>query len=604
MLSFTSFSQQEEEQDTSGTDRLIVKFAETRITDLSGDELEQIFYGDVKLYKDSLFMFCDTARIIGNDLWAKGNVIFIQNDTIRTFADSLYFHGDSSLAYLYHDVILENGSKKLYSDILIYDTKTKVASYQDTALLVQEKSSLQSVRGYYDVDNDQAFFYDDVYIEGEDLKMRADSMSFLTDEQRAIFMGPTRIQQTNRDIYCESGFYDMDDEVALFEQNAQFEEPDVEANAQSIRYERAAGTIRLEGDAYYRNKEDIGTGDLITYNEITESAELVGNATFENAKSKVVGQRIDYDKKTEAFKVKGQSVISDPPYIIAAESVDYDKATNTAYADGNVEWQDTSAGIKIICDHLNYQESTGYVKATNDTGKPLMQNISGGDTLYLSAQILTSYSEYETDTLGIIDTINYLVADDDVQIMRPSLQAICDSLVYQDRDSLFLLMDDPVVWSDSSQITGDTVEIYLANDDIDKMEVFPKAFMVNSPDLIYYNQISGKRITTSFVEGKLSTMDVVGNARSLYYMLDDFKAYIGVNSTECSSIRFTFEANAIKNIKFFTSPRSQILPMRGTNHEDIKLDGFNWRFSERPLTLDDLESNLTKELLELKEKSE
>ena len=596
MLSVGAYAQQEEVQDTSKTDRLIVKFAETRITDLSGDEPEQIFYGDVKLYKDSLFMFCDTARVVGNNLWAKGNVIFIQNDTIRTFADSLYFHGDSSIAYLYHDVVLENGSKKLYSDILIYDTRTKVASYQDTAIMVQEKSSLQSVRGYYDVDNDQAFFYDEVYIEGEDMKMRADSMSFLTDEQRAIFMGPTRIQQTSRDIYCESGFYDMDDEVALFEKNAQFEEIDVEANAQSIKYTKSTGEIRLEGDAYYRNKEDIGTGDIIVYNEKTESAELVGNATFENANSKVIGQRIDYDKKTEAFKVKGQSVISDPPYIISAESVDYDKASNTAYADGDVIWQDTSAGISIFSDHLDYQEATGYVKATNDEGRPLMQNTSGGDTLYLSADILTSYSEYVTDTLGIIDTINFLIADDNVQIMRPSLQAVCDSLVYQDSDSLFLLLDDPVVWSDSSQITGDTIKIYLANDDLDKMEVYPKAFMANSADLIYYNQISGKRIITSFEDGKLTTMDVIGNARSLYYMLDDFKAYIGVNSTECSSIRFTFSENDIKSIKFFTSPRSQILPMRGTNHEDIKLDGFNWRFSERPMTLADLQSNLTRDL--------
>lgn len=573
-----------------------MKFAETRITDLSGEALEQIFYGDVKLYKDSLFMFCDTAKIVGNDLWAKGNVIFIQNDTIRTFADSLYFHGDSSVAYLYHDVILENGDKKLYSDILIYDTKTKVASYQDTAIMVQEKSSLQSVRGYYDVDNDQAFFYDDVYIEGQDMKMRADSMSFLTDEQRAIFMGPTRIQQIQRDIYCESGFYDMDDEIALFEQNAQFEETDVEANAHSIRYTRSTGVIRLEGDAYYRNKEDIGTGDLILYNEKTESAELVGNATFENAKSKVKGQRIDYDKKTEAFKVKGQSVISDPPYIISAESIDYDKVTNTAFADGNVIWQDTSSGINIISDHLNYQEATGYVKATNDTGKPLMQNISGGDTLYLSADILTSFSEYETDSLGIIDTINYLIADNNVQIMRPSLQAVCDSLVYQDRDSLFVLIDSPVVWSDSSQITGDTIQIYLADDDIDKMEVFPKAFMTNSADLIYFNQISGKRITALFDQGKLATMDVIGNARSLYYMLDELKAYIGVNSTECSKIRFRFFENEIKSIKFYTSPRSQILPMRGTDHEDIKLEGFNWRFAERPMTLADLESNLTRDL--------
>ena len=53
-----------------------------------------------------------------------------------------------------------------------------------------------------------------------------------------------------------------------------------------------------------------------------------------------------------------------------------DKESNVAYAVGDVIWQDTSAGISIFSDHLDYQESTGYVKATNDEGRPLMQNVS------------------------------------------------------------------------------------------------------------------------------------------------------------------------------------------------------------------------------------
>jgi len=594
LLLSSGLSAQTEEQDTTSQDRLVVKFAETRITDLSGEEPEQIFYGDVRLYKDSIFMFCDTARVIGNDLRAKGNVIIIQSDTIRVFADSLYYDGDSLLAYLYDDVVLENGDKKLYTDILIYDTETKIASYQDTALMVQEESSIQSVRGYYNVDASQAFFYDDVYIESTDMQMRADSMSYLTEAQRTIFMGPTRIKQIDRDIYCESGFYDMDDRVALFEQNAQFQEPDSQANAQSIRYEGNTGEIQLQGDAYYRNKKDIGTGETIIYNEQSETALLRGNATFENETSKVEGDRIDYDKASESFKVKGTSIISDPPYIIEAESVDYDKATNTALADGMVTWQDTSAGISIICDHLTYREETGYVTATNDTGHPLMKNVSGVDTLYMSAVKLNAFDEYQTDSLGVIDTIKYFIADEDVKILKSNLQAICDSLIYQSKDSLFLLLQDPVVWSDSSQIVGDTVEIYFKNEDIDRMEVFPKSFLANTQDLIYYNQISGKRMTTLFDDGKLSTLTVKGNARSLYYMVDELEAYVGVNSTECSKIRFSFDEKTIKSIRFFTQPRSVILPMRGTNHEDIKLEGFNWRFAERPQTLEDLLSNLTK----------
>lgn len=581
------------EQDTVAEESLVVKFAERRIADLSGDEPEQIYYGDVRLYKDSIFMFCDTARILGKDLWAKGNVVIIQHDTVKVFADSLFFDGDTTLAYLYNDIVLENGDRKLYTDILIYNTETKTASYQDTAIMTQQNTSLQSVRGYYNIRAEQAFFYDDVYIEGKDMQMRADSMSYLTGEQRAIFMGPTRIKQTQRDIYCESGFYDMDDELAVFEQRAQYLEPDSEANAHRISYDKKIGEIKLEGDAYYRNKEDEGEGDIIIYNEKVEQAELIGDARFNNKKNYVEGERIFYDKKTEAFKVSGRSVISDAPYIISAEDIDYDKATGTAYANNLVIWQDTSNNVTIYCDHLNYKEATGEVTATNDSGKPLMQNISEQDTLYLSGEKLLSYDEYVTDTLGVIDTIKYLIADNDVKLLRGNFQGICDSLVYQSQDSLFLLLDDPVVWADSSQIVGDTIELYLQNDEMDRMEVYPNAFLSNSPDLIYFNQISGRRFTSIFREGDLDYMDVIGNARSLYYMLDDEDAYIGVNKTECSRIRFRFKDKQIASIKSYVDPKSQILPMTGTDHNELKLEGFQWRYEERPQSLVDLQSNLT-----------
>lgn len=581
------------EQDTTDQESLVVKFAERRIADVSGELPEQIYYGDVRLYKDSIFMFCDTARIIGKDLWAKGNVIIIQHDTVKVFADSLFFDGDTTLAYLYNDIVLENGDRKLYTDILIYNTETKTASYQDTAIMTQQNTSLQSVRGYYNVQAEQAFFYDDVYIEGEDMQMRADSMSYMTAEQRAIFMGPTRIKQTHRDIYCESGFYDMDDEMAVFEQNAQYIEPDSEAEAHRISYDKMKGEIKLEGNAYYRNKEDEGSGDVIIYNEIDEQAELIGNARFSNTKNEVEGERIFYDKKTEAFKVSGRSVISDAPYIIAAEDIDYDKATGTAMADGMVEWQDTSAGITIYSDHLRYKEATGSVIATNDSGKPLMRNISGTDTLYLASERLISYDEYITDTLGVVDTVKYLIADNEVQLLRGSIQGICDSLVYKSSDSLFVMMDDPVVWADSSQVIGDTIEVYLRNDDIDRMEVYPDAFMANSPDLIFFNQIAGRRFTSRFLDGELHTMDVIGNAQSLYYMTDDEEAYIGVNKTECSRIRFTFADKQIANIKSYKQPKSQLLPIKGTDHNELRLERFVWRYDERPISIDDLQTNLT-----------
>ena len=74
---------------------------------------------------------------------------------------------------------------------------------------------------------------------------------------------------------------------------------------------------------------------------------------------------------------------------------------------------------------------------------------------------------------------------------------------------------------------------------------------------------------------------------------------------------FYFTDKKISDIRFYNSPQSKILPMQGTNHEDIKLKNFNLRFTEQPKHKDELfqptpliEPILEKEPGELKEKTE
>jgi len=53
----------------------------------------KILYGQVQLYHDSSFLYCDSARIEGLQVAAYGNVVIRQNDTVQIFADSLRYNG-------------------------------------------------------------------------------------------------------------------------------------------------------------------------------------------------------------------------------------------------------------------------------------------------------------------------------------------------------------------------------------------------------------------------------------------------------------------------------------------------------------------------------
>src|SRR5690606_16670957 len=67
----------------------------------------------------------------------------------------------------------------------------------------------------------------------------------------------------------------------------------------------------------------------------------------------------------------------------------------------------------------------------------------------------------QKDTLTSVEPVDstsrYFKGFRNVRIFSDSLQAVCDSLFYSGRDSVFQLFQDPVLWANKSQVTGDTI---------------------------------------------------------------------------------------------------------------------------------------------------
>jgi hypothetical protein len=181
-----------------------------------------------------------------------------------------------------------------------------------------------------------------------------------------------------------------------------------------------------------------------------------------------------------------------------------------------------------------------------------------------------------------------ILAYNDVRIFKSDLQATCDSLSYSTLDSMFRLFRLPVIWSDTSQFTADTVQIQLANDKIDRIYLRVNSFIVNSPDEIFFNQIKGKNSTAMFEDGELRRVRVEGNAESVYYPRDDEEAYIGVNKTICSEMMLEFDDDGLTGIRFYAQPTANLFPMKKADHDGLKMPGFTWQEEKRPKSVDDL----------------
>lgn len=574
-------------QDT--TSRLVVESSETAEGFLrKGRELRKLS-GNVRLRQEETLIFCDTAIIDQDNAFLKNNVVILQGDSIRIFGDSANYYGLTRQSDLFGKVVVEKGPQRLFTKKIHYDVANKVATYASGATLTNGKSQLSSRRGYYDVASDQIFFKGDVLITDPDFTVRTDTMVFDTKAQTAYFVAPTLISERESKIYCEGGFYDIENNFAEFDINPQYERQDQRGYAQKMIWQGVTDEYILQDSAYIEEKNKIVKADVIRYNSETEIATLIGNAFYRDSVQEITGEKVRYDSRNKLYQLLGRGRVSDPPNIIEADSLDFNDVLGNGLAQGNVIWRDTSSNMTVLAHRLDYNKTTEYLHAhggaDDPAGRPMLTTLSDGDTLFLAADTLISFRPDST-----LD-FRKLLAFRDVRIFKKDMQAVCDSLAFSSQDSVFWFygfQGQPLIWSDSSQFSADTIRMALRDSKIDRIWLRENAFVVNTEDQVYFNQIKGRHTTAYFRDSEAREMHVDGNAEAIYYALDEKRAYIGVNQTICSEMRLYFGNNQVNSIKFYTEPKGSFTPMKKAGKDPKQLSGFFWEVRRRPASVEDI----------------
>jgi lipopolysaccharide export system protein LptA len=558
-----------------------------------GERTLQKLSGNVRMRQENTLVYCDTAILDQDDATLKGSVVMEQGDTVKVFADSALYNTKTKISDLFGNVVLVNGRQQLFTNRLRYDLANKIATYHTGATLSNGKSQLTSTHGYYFVNQKEVFFKGDVLGTDPDFTMRTDTLAFNTETQLVRFLAPTLISQRGAKIYTEGGFYDIENNFAEFDLNPQYERQGQRGRARKMRYFGTTKEYTLEGEAYIDDptKGQQTQADVIRYNTDTEQTLLRGNAHYQDSTRDIRGAEIRYDSRNKNYQVIGRGIVADPPNIIEADSLDFNDLLGNGLALGNVVWTDTTNDFSILAHRMDYNKKTQFLNAFGGTGpagasgRPLMKSLIERDTLYMSADTLTSFKpDSASDT-------RLLIAHRDVRIFKSDLQAACDSMRFSSADSIFWfykIKNLPLIWSDTSQFSGDTIRMLLKNKKLDRIWLRQNAFVINSEDGLLFNQIKGKHTTAFFRDDEVREMLVEGNAQAVYYALDDQRAYIGVNETQCSEMRLYFGDNQVESIKFYSQPAGTFTPMRQAGNETKKLEGFFWEKKRRPRRIEDL----------------
>jgi hypothetical protein len=181
-----------------------------------------------------------------------------------------------------------------------------------------------------------------------------------------------------------------------------------------------------------------------------------------------------------------------------------------------------------------------------------------------------------------------------VKIFKSDLQSKSDSAFYSYADSTIRCFQNPIIWTQGSQLSADTIFLQLRNRKLDNMQLKKNGFIVSTErDSSKFNQVKGKALTGLFKDSKMYRMLVDGNAESIYYTIED-SVYSGLNRSLSSRMRLDFDDNRVKEVMLVRKAEGTYYPIEDIPKDVAILEGFMWKPKDRPKSKEEIIPSLGK----------
>ena len=331
-----------------------------------------------------------------------------------------------------------------------------------------------------------------------------------------------------------------------------------------------------------RSGKDVVTTDTLYYDVPTSTAHMVGPSKIVSGSSVVHTADGYYDTKTDKAKLFGRSTLVDKDKSITGDSLYYVKnGESTGY--GNVVYVDKKNKNSLTCNYLRYNEKTGMGFATK---RPVAIDYSQKDTLWMHSDTMRIYT-FNINTDSVYRKVH---AYPHVRAFRNDMQAICDSLVFNSKDSCMTMYKDPVIWNANRQMLGEEIRAYMADSTIRFAHVIGQALSIEQmQDSVHYNQITSSEMKSYFEKGEMKMTEAIGNVQTVYYMTNDKdSSLVGLNYLETDTMRMYLGA-ARKLDKIWTNKfTSTMYPITQVPPAKYKLPNFAWFEDLRPTDKNDI----------------
>ncbi len=283
--------------------------------------------------------------------------------------------------------------------------------------------------------------------------------------------------------------------------------------------------------------------------------------------STLTSETLTYYRNEDKAIAVGLVKIVDIENTIYADSLEHYRNLQKSYAFRNVLIKNNNNNVLVFG---NYLEDNRLTKYTLIDKMPLLIQIDTVivkkdddteditfDTLFISSEKMEVFRNAE----------DIFIATDSVKIIRGLFSSLND-ITFFFRDSSKIIthkkadeLKQPVIWYGYSQLTGDSITIYLVDNKINQLDVDGTSFMLtqneNFPER--FDQSSSSAAKIFFDNNKVKRVEYFENVFSIYFMYDENQPNGLIKANSKDAVIY-FDDDEVSDVKLIGNPGTEYYP--------------------------------------------
>lgn len=461
---------------------------------------------------------------IDPDAWILVGNVSFRRDSMYMFCDSAHYYQKQNSFLAFGNVRMEQG-----------DTLFLFGDYLD----FNGVTNIARVR-------------DNVRLIDKDIVLETDSLDFDRNRNLGYFFEYGTLSDETGVLRSYYGEYNLDTKRAVF-----------------------IDDVNLE------NSKFLLLSDTLHYNTANNLATIVGPTNIYTGSTEVYSDRGTFNTASRHATLVERPLLFNGNRQVAADSIFYDTAVGYSEVFGNIVYTDTINRNMLTGEYAFLDEVKDSVYVTE---RAMAVDFSQRDSLFVHSDTIWAVT-YNLDTDSLYRMVR---AYHKVRAWGRNMQAVCDSMVFDSRDTCLTMYKDPILWNGDLQLLGEVVKVYMNDSTIDWVNIIDQSLYVEKLDSSVFNQIKGKEMQFFFDEGDLREMQVIGSVEIIFYPIDSDSTYVGMNTTTAGRTIAYMKDRKVEKVVVPKESKGVFYPMGQRPEEKRFLENFAWFDYVRPLSKDDI----------------